>query len=175
MTTPVKEAQVKSLQQAFGDSKNIILTEYRGLSVAQVTELRKRLRPGKGRLKVVKNTLAEIAIKDTFAKALKDQFNGPTAVVMAGEDIAGIAKVVTTFADEVPLFQIKGGLVEGQVVDAQQMKEVAKLPPKEILLARLLGALQSPISGLVTVLQGNIRALVQALEEVRKQEETKSQ
>ncbi len=173
MSTPTKEAQVKDLHQAFLDSKNIILTEYRGLSVAQITELRKRLRPAKGQLKVVKNTLAKIAVQGTSVEAIKDHFDGPMAVVMAGEDITNVAKLVTTFAEEVPLFQVKGGLVEGQLVNEQAVKEIAKLPPREFLLARLLGALQSPIVGLVTVLQGNMRALALALEEVRKQKDTK--
>lgn len=173
MSTPTKEAQIKSLHQTFLDSKNIILTEYRGLSMGQLTELRKRLRPAKAEYKVVKNTLAKIASQGTYVEALRDQFEGPVAVVTAREDITGVAKLVTTFADEVPQFQVKGALVEGQVVDAQAVKEIAKLPPKEVLLARLLGALQSPIVGLVSVLQGNVRSLALALEEVRKQKETK--
>lgn len=175
MSTPTKEAQVKSLHQTFLDSNNLIFTDYRGLSVAQITELRKRLRPTKASYKVVKNTLAKIASKGTAAEAAQDYFEGPVAVVAVPEDITGVAKLVNAFADEVAQFQVKGGLVEGKVVDAQAMKEIAKLPPREVLLAQLLGALQSPLVGFISILQGNIRSLAIALEEVRKQKETKGQ
>jgi len=120
----------------------------------------------------VKNTLALIALKDSPIIAMKEQFTGPTAIAFNEKDAVVLAKALTKFAKDVPAVQFKGALLNGQVVPASQIQAIATLPSREELVSKLLYLMQSPIRGLVTVLQANIRNLAVVLDQIAKQKET---
>jgi len=121
--------------------------------------------------KVVKNTLAKLAIKGTGLEGLAAYFEGPTAIAISRKDAVAASKVLTVWGKSRPTFTIKGGVVEGRIVGPAQIAELADVPPREVLLARMAGALQSPIAGLVQVLAVHIRGLARALDQVRQKKE----
>ena len=116
--------------------------------------------------------MASIAAKEAGIEGLDGYLTGPLAMVSSDTDPVVAAKLISEFIKENRIMEIKGGLVEGKVIDAEGVKSLANLPSREVLLARLLGSMQSPITGFVTVLQGNIRNLVYALDAVRQQKES---
>lgn len=169
---PEKVAMIAELKATMVNAKGVVLTDYRGIKVAQDTKLRRKMREAGIQYSVIKNNMASIAAKEVGIEGLDDFLKGPLAMVSSDKDPVAPAKLITDFIKENRIMEIKGGLVEGKVIDADAVKELANLPSKEVLLARLLGSMQAPITGLVTVLQGNIRNLVYALEEIRKQKES---
>ncbi len=158
-----KAEQVAALHTTFGAMKGAILSDYRGLNVQQMAELRTRLRQVAVELQVVKNTLARRAAADTAFASVVDHFVGPTSVAYTDDDVVAMAKALTEYAKTEPKLEIRVGLVEGQVLSVEQVQALAEVPPREVLLARLLGSLQSPIAGLVGVLQGVQRQLLYVL------------
>jgi len=165
----IKEAKVKAVEEIrdkFGRCRAAILTDFRGLSVAEVTELRRKLKEQGIEFKVVKNTLTKIAIKD-FDFDLDEYLEGPTAIAFSYEDPVAPAKILTDFAKTYKQLEIKAGVVEGKVADRNLIGELAKMPPKEQLLANVVGALQSPLYGIVGVLQGTIRDFVYTLQAIQ--------
>ena len=171
-TREQKATEVSALQEQIGKASNAFLIDFKGITVPQVTELRKQVREAKSGYVVVKNTLALIALKDSPIIAMKEQFNGPTAIAFNASDAVVLAKALTKFAKDVPSVQFKGALLNGQVVPASQIQAIANLPTREELVSKLLFLLQSPIRGLVTVLQANIRNLAVVLDQIAKQKET---
>lgn len=169
---PEKVAVVAELQEMLGNTKGAVLADYRGLTVAQDTKLRRKLREAGVEYKVVKNTMLRIAANELNLEGLDPYLEGPTALAFSQTDPVAPAKILTDFAKEHKVFEIKAGLVEGKVVDAAGVKALASLPSKEVLVAQLLGSMQAPISGLVNVLQGTIRNVVYVLDAVRKQKES---
>lgn len=169
-----KQAVVSELKDKLSNTKGAVLTSYRGLSVAQDTKLRRKLREAGVEYRVVKNTLTRIAAREAGIEGLDQYLEGPTAIAISNTDPVAPAKLLSDFIKENKLqaLEIKAGLVEGQVIDAGSVKALASLPPKEVLIAKMLGSMQAPLSGLVNVLQGNIRNLVYALEAVRQQKES---
>src|SRR5206468_12875854 len=137
--------------------------------VPQVTELRKQVRETNSKYVVVKNTLALIAVKDSPLKQLEEYFKGPTAVAYNTTDGVILAKALTKFAKDVPAVQFKGALLAGQVVPASEIQNIANLPSRDELVAKLLYLMQAPIRGLVTVLQANIRNLAVVIDQIAKQ------
>ena len=121
---------------------------------------------------VIKNNMASIAAKEAGIEGLDNYLKGPLAMVSSKNDPVAPAKLISEFIKDNRIMEIKGGLVEGKVIDADAVKALANLPPREVLIARLLGSMQSPITGFVNVLQGNIRNLVYALDAVRQQKES---
>jgi large subunit ribosomal protein L10 len=164
-----KTAQVAELQAELTKSKNAFLFGFAGLKVPEVTELRRQVRGTRSRYVVVKNTLALIALKDSPIIAMKEQFTGPTAIAFNATDAVALAKALTRFAKDVPAVRFKGALLNGQVVGADQIQNIANLPSREELVSKLLFLLQSPIRGLATVLQANIRNLAVVLDQIGKQ------
>jgi large subunit ribosomal protein L10 len=158
-----KKVIVKKLSENIKSAKGIIFADYRGLTVEQDTELRVALRNAGVKYSVVKNTLTKLAIKENEIEGLDNFMEGPTSMAFSEEDVVAPAKVLSQFADKFEHLQIKVGIVEGKVVDLNTIKELAELPSKEVLVARALGGLKSPISGFVNVLNGNLRGLVVAL------------
>jgi large subunit ribosomal protein L10 len=148
-----------------------VLTDFRGLSVAEMTELRTLLRKGAVEYTVVKNTLARIAVAETELAGLAAYLEGPTAIAISRADPAAPSKVLATWRKTRPAFTIKGGVVEGRLVGPADIVALAALPPREVLVARLAGAFQAPLQGLANVLAGPIRALATALEQVRQRKE----
>ena len=162
---------VQELHEKFGKAGAVILTDYKGLTVAQLTELRNRLRKCGAEYKVVKNTLARLAVTGTELQELKPYLVGPTAIVHGKGDPTAPAKLLASFIKTKSTFQIKAGFAEGKVLAGQEVMALADLPPREVLAARLAGILQSPLRGLAAVLSGPLRSLLMVLEAVRQQKE----
>jgi large subunit ribosomal protein L10 len=172
MPTAKKEATIEELRQKLGASKNLFFTNYAGLTVEDITKLRNELRKdGTSTYGVVKNSLFSIAAGDDLAKKFETYLTGPTAIVFAGEDPVAPAKAMKTFGDANKPVEIKAAYIDGQIVDAKGVAQLAALPPKIELLSRLVGSLKSPLSGLVYVLSGNQSGLVRVLNQVREQKE----
>lgn len=169
MARPEKEATVSEIQQKFAASKSVILADYRGLNVEEVTELRKKLREAGIEYKVAKNTLTSRAAKAANIDGLDQFLSGPTAIAFGLNDVVAPAKILANFAKDHKKLELKGGVLEGQVIDLQAVKDLANLPSREALLGQLAGMFQAPMRGLVTVLSGPLRNVTYALDAVRKQ------
>lgn len=169
-----KKQIVAEMVEKFNGSKSVIVTDYRGLNVAEVTELRKQLREAGVDYRVVKNTLLKIAAKEAGIEGTEEYFQGPTAVAFGLSDAVSPAQVLSKFAKEHKNLEIKGGILEGQLINMDGVKALADLPPREVLLAKVASCFQAPMAGLVNVLQGPIRKLGYALEEVRKLKEAEA-
>jgi large subunit ribosomal protein L10 len=162
-----KSESISALRQKLSDARSAVLTDFRGLSVAEMTELRTLLRKSAVEYTVVKNTLAKIAVAETELSSLAAHLEGPTAIAISRADPLAASKVLATWGKTRPAFSIKGGVFEGKLLGPAEIAVLADLPPREVLLARMAGTLQAPLQGLVTVLAGPIRALAGVLEQVR--------
>ena len=169
MNRDEKAQAISELEAAIGSATNAFLIDFKGITVPQVTELRKQVRDTNSQYIVVKNTLALIAVKDSPLKSLENAFSGPTAVAYNATDAVALAKVLTKFAKDVPTIQFKGALLNGQALPASEIQNIANLPSREELIAKLLYLMQHPIRGLATVLQGNIRKFAVVLDQIAKQ------
>jgi large subunit ribosomal protein L10 len=172
LTRSAKEQLVAEYQQGLAAAPHAFILGFKGISVPQVTELRNRVRATGGEYLVVKNNLALRAIDSGALAALKEHFVGPTAVVYGESDPVALAKALTDFAKEVPVIQFKAGLVERRAVEAGQIKEIAQLPGRQELIAKLLYLLQSPITRLARVLAAVPQSLVVVLDQIGKQKES---
>ena len=168
-TREQKSQEVSELTTQIGNASNAFLIDFKGITVPQVTELRKQVRETKSGYVVVKNTLALIALKDSPIVAMKEQFTGPTAIEYNANDAVVLAKALTKFAKDVPAVRFKGALLNGQVVPVDQIQNIANLPTRPELVSKLLYVLQSPIRNLAVVLQANIRNLAVVLNQIEKQ------
>lgn len=164
-----KAAVVDELKTVLAGATVAMLADPLGLTVSELTELRKLLRQQGVALRVVKNTLARLATTGTEFQELKPYLVGPTAIVHGKGDPTVPAKLLASFTKTKSTFQIKAGFAEGRVLAGQEAMALADLPPREVLAARLAGIMQSPLRGLVTVLSGPLRSLVMVLEAVRQQ------
>lgn len=158
-----KEAEVEELRRKFQGAKAAILAEYRGLTVARSNKLRRALEKEGAAYRVVKNTLARIAVEGTDYAVLNDELRGPISVVLAYQDPAATAKVVDAFAKENPLFIVRCGALGGKLLGAADVEALSKLPSREQLLGQFVGVLQGPLRNLVGVLAGVPRSFVQVL------------
>jgi large subunit ribosomal protein L10 len=152
VTKADKALELEQLEKAFKGSDSAILVDYKGLTVPQVTDLRRQIRVAKASYKVVKNTLAKRALKGTRFEALEKYFEGTTAVAYTATDPVALAKTLTTFVKTAPTLTIKAAVVQGTAVPATGVADLANLPSKPELYARLLGTLQAPMVNLVRVL-----------------------
>lgn len=169
MARPEKEAVVTELAKKFTKAKSMVITDYLGLNVEEMTELRSQLRDAGVEYKVVKNTLAKIAAEEAEVKDVDQYIVGPTAIAFGLEDVVSPAKVLVKFAEDHENLEIKAGTLNGGIIDEKKVKSLADIPPREQLLSQVLSGMQAPISGLVNVLQGNIRGLVQVLGQIKEQ------
>ena len=163
VTRADKEQELQELSDAFKGADTAILVDYRGLDVPAVTELRRQLRGAKAKYRVVKNTIAKRAARGTVFASLEAHFEGTTAVAYTGEDAVALAKALTTFMKTAPTLQVKAAVVAGQAIQAAQVVDLATLPGKPELYAKLLFLLQAPAQQLVTVLSATPRNLMNVL------------
>lgn len=168
---PEKVAAVAEIREKLERGGTVVLADYRGLTVKDTNEIRRRLRQAGVEFKVVKNTLALRAAKEVGLDGLEAYLKGPTAMAFSGEDLVAPAKLMNDFTREFRNLEIKGGVLEGKVLTVDELKALADLPSREQLLAMLLSGMQGPIRGLVYVLSGVLRNLVYVLDAVRRQKE----
>jgi len=170
LTRENKTELFQEYEQGLASSAHAFVLDFQGIKVPQVTALREKVRQSGGEYVVVKNTIALRAIDGKELSQLKEYFVGPTAVAY-GNDPVALAKVLTDFAKDVPVLQFKGGLVEGRAVPAAQIKDIASLPSRDELIAKLLFLMQSPITRFVRVLAALPQSLVIVLDQVRQKKE----
>ena len=163
VTRAEKEQELQDLTAAFRGADTAIVVDYKGLNVPQVTELRRQLRGARAKYKVVKNTLAKRAMKGTAFEALEAQFEGTTAVAYTHEDAVALAKALTAFMKGAPMLSVKGAVVQGRAIKPAEVTDLANLPGRPELYAKLLFLLQAPMQQLVTVLAAAPRDLVTVL------------
>jgi len=166
LTREQKQGLVEEYNGGLASARHVFLVEFKGMSVPEATELRDRLRKAGGGYAVLKNRLALRAIEGKALDELKEHFRGPTAAAWCNDDPVSLAKALTDFAKDVPNLGLKVGLVEGRTVEAEQIKELASMPSREELIAKLLFLLQSPVTRFVRTLAEMPRRLVVVLGQI---------
>ncbi|QAT62683.1 MULTISPECIES: 50S ribosomal protein L10 [Tissierellales] len=169
-----KKEIVEEIKGKINNAKSIVIVNYRGLNVEEITQLRKNCRDSKVDYKVYKNTLMKFAFKDTGYEEFNQYLNGPNGVVFSLEDPVQAAKVTQDFAKDHDNLEIKAGILDGKIIGADDIKALATLPSKEVLISKVLGGFNAPITGFVNVLQGNIRNLVYTLNAIKEEQEKQS-
>ncbi|OFW13160.1 MAG: 50S ribosomal protein L10 [Acidobacteria bacterium RIFCSPLOWO2_12_FULL_67_14] len=163
VTRAEKEQELQDLSAAFHSADTAIVVDYKGLNVPQVTELRRQIRAARAQYKVVKNTLARRATQGTGLASLEVHFQGTTAVAYTGDDAVALAKALTAFMKGAPALSIKAAVVQGQAIKPAEVTDLANLPGRPELYAKLLFLLQAPMQQLVTVLSATPRNLMTVL------------
>ena len=169
MNQSEKQDTVALLKKKFSDNTFVSLVDYKGLNVAEISSLRHELRDVDTEFRVLKNTLAKIAIKGTAAEDLTEHFVGPTAVTLTSQDPVAPAKILTRFAKENPKLEFKAALLHGKPLSQQNLEELSKLPSREVILSSLLATFKSPPTGLVNVLAGIMRKFLGTLQAIEQQ------
>jgi len=171
MNRTQKEQDVAELAEKFKRANIGILTDFQGLNVEQITDLRRKLREAQGEYRVVKNTLMRLAAKDTGIEPLLAQVQGSCAVALSYADPVATAKVVSDFAAKQDKLRIKSGVLQGRLLQGAEVEQLAKIPPREVLLAQLLGVLVAVPTSLVRVLNAIPAKMVYALAAIRDDKE----
>lgn len=169
MPTVQKESLVDEIKERLAASGGIIMADYRGLTVKEMQELRTRVRDSGADLKIYKNRLTMIALRELAMPDLDDYLTGPTALVFVSEDPVAPAKALQDYAKEHQALEIKGGLVQNQVVGAAAMKAIASLPSREVLVAKLMGMMLSPVRGFMGMANAPVSAFARTVQAVADQ------
>ena len=164
-----KTSVVEGVKEKMQAAQSMVLIDYRGLTVAEVTDLRNRCRKEGVEYAVIKNTMSRKAAEELGIEGLDPMLHGPTAVAFGMTDAVAPAKILVNFIKDVKKTEIKCGVMEGKVLDVKGVEALAELPPKEVLIAKMMGSLNAPITNFVGVLSATLRSLVYAIEAVRKQ------
>lgn len=149
----LKQPIVEAIAEEIKDAQSVVLVDYRGLTVAQDTELRKQLREAGVVYKVYKNTMMKRAFEGTEFEGLENCLEGPSAIAVSKDDATAPARILCKFAKDAPALELKGGVVEGTVYDVAGLTELSKIPSREELLSKLLGSIQSPITNFARVIK----------------------
>ena len=166
-TKAFKDDKIKLIKEKIDKAQVAIVTEYKGLSVEEITQLRRALQKDGGDYMVTKNTLAKIAVKGTPYEVLTDSLKGPIALAFGYEDQVAPAKALSQFIKETKKCEILGAALDGQLLSASDAKALANIPSREELYAKMLGCINSPVSGVVGGIHGVMSALVRAVAAVR--------
>ncbi len=164
MPTEKKVQEVAEIAELLRNASLAVLTDYRGLSVADLQRLRTELRPHESEFRVMKNTLAGLAADQVGLSDIRPLLEGPTAMVIATAEPVAPAKIVNDFVRTSKILKVKGAVLEGQMIPVEDIERLASLPPREILLGKVMAGIQSPLYGLVGVLSGTIRSLAYVLQ-----------
>lgn len=156
---PAKTEAIEAAKKTLGEYNDFIFTDYRGLTVEQITTLRRKLRENNSAIKVFKNNFAKIAFADLNVENVSDYLSGPTAIAMAKEDSNETAKILFDFAKDVPAFQIKGAYVNKEIYDTAKIEAYSKVPGKKQLIAMLMSAINGPAQKLAATLQAYVEKL----------------
>jgi large subunit ribosomal protein L10 len=157
-TLQAKSQNVEEIKEKISKAQSVVVVDYRGLNVEQLTELRSRYRKAGVEYKVYKNTMMRFAFKDSGLEEFNEFLKGPSAIAFGYDDPVQAAKITSDFAKENDKLEIKAGIVDGKVIDVNGVKDLANLPPREVLIAQVLGGFNAPIQGFANVLQGTIRS-----------------
>ncbi len=168
--TQAKKDAVAAIQARLEDSQDFVFTNYRGLSVGQITQLRARLREKNADFRVVKNRTAKIAFDNLEYPDVSEYLTGPTAIALASEDSAPVVKELLNFGKEAPV-ELKGGIIDGNVFNYEQMEAFSKLPSRDELLAKLMSAMNGPVTNLALTLNAVPQKLVRVLQAVKEKKE----
>lgn len=161
-----KEQMLQMLKEKMSSSQIIVMADYKGIDVQAMTKLRRKMRESGGELKVAKNTIIKIAARELGMEGADPYLEGPTALAFGIDDPVAPAKVMNEFIKEHKKLEIKAAILEGQIIDAAQVRDLANLPSREVLLAKVLGGMQAPMYGFAGALQGLLRNLVYVLNAV---------
>lgn len=165
----LKKVVVADIREKMEKAHSVVLVDYRGLTVAEVTDLRRQCRERGVEYVVLKNTMVRLAAEELGIVGLEPHLNGPTAVAFGMKDAVAPAKVLTEFIKKAKKITIKCGVVDRKVISADGVQALSELPPKEVLIAKMMGSLNAPITNFVGVLSATLRSLVYAVDAVRKQ------
>lgn len=166
-TKAFKNDKIEHYKKQFENAKVVVVADYRGYSVEEITKLRRNLQKEQADLTVTKNTLAKIASKGSNFEAIEELLKGPTAVAFGYGDEVGAAKILANFIKETKKGEIVGAVLDGKVLNAEDAKKLASMPSKEELYAKMLGSINSPASGIVYTINGVMSALVRAIDAVK--------
>ena len=170
--TAEKQSRVAEMKDRLSRSQGLVLADYRGISVALDTKLRRKMREAGIEYRVTKNAYTRIAAEELGIVGLEEHLKGPVAVAISYDDAIAPAKILSEFVKEHKVLTLKAGLLDGKVIDANSVKDLAALPSREVLLAKLMGSMNSPVTGFVNVLHGTLSGFVRALDAVRAQKES---
>jgi large subunit ribosomal protein L10 len=166
-----KKQVVEDIKQKLEKATLVICTDYRGLNVDQITDLRNKLRVPGVEYRVLKNTMFRFALKEAGYENIAAQITGPNAVIFSNEDPVGPAQTINDFAKTNKQLDITLGILDGKLLSLEEIKQLAMLPSREVLLAQVVGTMQAPITSFVRVLNANLTGLVRALDGIREQKE----
>ncbi len=166
----LKQQAIEEIKDRFQRASSVVIVDYRGINVERDTDLRKQFRAAGVEYAVLKNTLVKRALSELSITGIENLLEGPSAFAFGYKDPVAPAKVINDFATKAKaeIVKVKGGLVAGQAINPAGVKALADLPPKEVLIAKMMGSLNAPITGLVGVLSATLRSLVYAIDAIRK-------